>query len=88
MDSLLKKYGYFPDPEGINRSIELLASNLENVVSEQVLKDCFSMMDLTTLKTEDTDASVKKLVEKVNDLRDALVSVMCDALKRPLEERS
>lgn len=69
MDSLLKKYGYFPDPEGISRSIELLASNLENVVSEQVLKDCFSMMDLTTLKTEDTDASVKKLVEKVNDLR-------------------
>ena len=39
MDSLLKKYGYFPDNEKINRSLEMIASGLDNLVSEQVLKD-------------------------------------------------
>ena len=68
MDSLLKKYGYFPDNEKINRSLEMIASGLDNLVSEQVLKDCFSMMDLTSLKTEDTKTSIAKLVRKVNDL--------------------
>lgn len=62
----LNKYGYVPDQETIARALEIIASNLENVASEQVYKDCFSMMDLTTLKTDDTPASVGKLVEKVN----------------------
>ena len=63
---LLTKYGYAPDQEAIARALEVMASNLENVGSEQVYKDCFSMMDLTTLKTDDTPASVEKLVNKVN----------------------
>ena len=63
---LLTKYGYSPDQEAIARALEVMASNLENVGSEQVYKDCFSMMDLTTLKTDDTPASVEKLVNKVN----------------------
>ncbi len=62
----LSKYGYAPDQEAIARALEIIASNLENVASEQVYKDCFSMMDLTTLKTDDTPASVEKLVGKVN----------------------
>ena len=62
----LTKYGYTPDQESIARALELLAANLESVASEQVYKDCFSMMDLTTLKTDDTPASVQKLVGKVN----------------------
>ena len=60
----LSKYGYTPDQEAISRALDLIASNLENVASEQVYKDCFSMMDLTTLKTDDTPASVTKLVSK------------------------
>jgi deoxyribose-phosphate aldolase len=36
-----------------------------------VYKECFSMMDLTTLKTDDTPASVAKLAEKVNAFREA-----------------
>ena len=60
------KYGYAPNQESISRSLEMIAANLENVASEQVYKDCFSMMDLTTLKTDDTPASVEKLVAKVN----------------------
>ena len=47
----------------------MIAANLDNLASEQVYKDCFSMMDLTTLKTDDTPASVKKLVNKVNTFR-------------------
>ena len=62
----LEKYGYTPDQEAINRALALIAANLENVASEQVYKDCFSMMDLTTLKTDDTPESVAKLVAKVN----------------------
>ena len=66
----LTKYGYTPDPETIARALEIIAANLENVASEQVYKDCFSMMDLTTLKTDDTPASVVKLVNKVNAFND------------------
>lgn len=62
----LDKYGYAPDREEIGRAIEMIAANMDKIASEQVYKDCFSMMDLTTLKTDDTPASVAKLVEKVN----------------------
>ena len=62
----LSKYGYVLDPESMNRNLGIIASNLEASASEQVYKDCFSMMDLTTLKTDDTPASVAKLVNKVN----------------------
>ena len=67
----LSKYGYTPDQEAISRALDLIANNLENVASEQVYKDCFSMMDLTTLKTDDTPASVTKLVNKVNSFSEA-----------------
>ncbi len=65
----LTKYGYAPDQEAMGRALEMIASNLDKVASEQVYKDCFSMMDLTTLKTDDTPASVAKLVGKVNAFR-------------------
>ena len=66
----LTKYGYAPDSEAIARALEIIAANLDNMASEQVYKDCFSMMDLTTLKTDDTPASVQKLVNKVNAFND------------------
>ena len=71
MTDFLTKYGYTPDQEAMSRALELIAANLENVASEQVYKDCFSMMDLTTLKTDDTPASVTKLVNKVNSFSEA-----------------
>lgn len=64
------KYGYAPDREAIGRALDIIAANLDNIASEQVYKDCFSMMDLTTLKTDDTPASVEKLVNKVNSFRE------------------
>ena len=69
MDTLCKKYGYAPDKEAIDRSLEIIAENLENVVSAEVLKECFSLMDVTTLRSEDTVESVSKLVDKVNALQ-------------------
>ena len=69
MAEYLTKYGYAPDQEAMGRALELIASNLDKLASEQVYKDCFSMMDLTTLKTDDTPGSVTKLVNKVNAFR-------------------
>ncbi len=66
MENLLKKYGYAPDKEAIDHGLEMIAANAETMMSAQVLKDCLSMIDLTSLKTEDTPASVTALVEKVN----------------------
>lgn len=65
MAELITKYGYAPDKEAIARHLELIASNLEQVVSNDVLKECFSFMDLTTLSPKDTPDSVAKLVDKV-----------------------
>ena len=62
----LDKYAYTPNQEEMGRALEQLASNLETFASENVYKECFSMMDLTTLKTDDTPATVCKLVGKVN----------------------
>ena len=67
----LEKYGYAPDREKMDRALTMIAANLENISSEQVYKDCFSMMDLTTLKTDDTPASVLKLVKKVNAFQES-----------------
>ena len=41
-------------------------ANIDNVMSPEILKRCMSLMDLTTLHTEDSPASVAKLVGKVN----------------------
>lgn len=65
MADLFNKYGYAPDKEAIDRSLGIIARNLENAVSPQVLKDCFSIMDLTSLRNQDTEASIIKLTEKV-----------------------
>lgn len=64
----LKKYGYSPVEEEVANRIQILASNLEGTSSPEILKKCFSLMDLTTLKSNDTPESVCKLVDKVNRL--------------------
>ena len=66
MTALSTKYGYKPDKEAIDHQLKLIASSLEQLVSDDILKACFSIMDLTTLSTKDTPESVLRLVEKVN----------------------
>ena len=67
----LEKYGYSPDVEKINEGIKAIVDNLDNLTSPEMLKQCFSIMDLTTLNPSDTVESVTKLVEKVNKLPEA-----------------
>lgn len=69
MNDILNKYGYAIDEETMGRTLANIASNLDGLMVPDVLKRCFSLMDLTTLKSNDTPASVKKLVGKVNGLR-------------------
>ena len=69
--SYLEKYGYTPDEGKIAAGIKSIAENLNQLSSPEVLKECFAIMDLTTLHTSDTVESVSKLVEKVNKLPDA-----------------
>jgi len=64
---LCKKYGYAPDKEAIDRSLDIIAANVGKVTSPEVLKTCFSIMDMTTLRPNDTPSFVKKFVQKIND---------------------
>ena len=66
MENLLKKYGYSPDREQIGKRLEMIASSIGDLSSSDVLTRCLSLMDLTTLQTQDTPSSVRKLVSKVN----------------------
>ncbi len=66
MIDYLKKYGYSPNSAGITAALGRLAAGLDTFNTPEVLKACFSMMDLTSLKTNDTPASITKLVNKVN----------------------
>ena len=54
MAELFKKYGYAPDKEAIDANLQTLSSKLEEIASKEVFLTCFSAMDLTTLKTNDT----------------------------------
>lgn len=64
----LEKYGYTPSEEKISAMIRSIAASLDSMGTPEVFKQCFSLMDLTTLHTNDTPKSVLKLVGKVNAL--------------------
>ena len=65
---ILQKYGYKPSEEAVKAGLEKLSGGLGTLGSEAVYKTCFSFMDLTTLKPDDTPASVSALVGKVTRL--------------------
>ena len=67
---LLQKYGCCPDSDAINGRINAALAVMETMSSPEVFKKCFSLMDLTTLHTDDTVESVKKLVDKANDIQE------------------
>ncbi|MDO5443122.1 MAG: deoxyribose-phosphate aldolase [Bacteroidia bacterium] len=69
MGILCGKYGYTPDSEDIDSRLRNIAANIDDFKSPEVLKECFALMDVTTLHTDDTEASVIRMVEKVNALR-------------------
>lgn len=68
MTILSEKYGYTPDIEHISKRLDMIASNVDLMSTPEAFKTCFACMDITTLKTNDTPASVAKLVTKVNTI--------------------
>ena len=66
MIDYLSKYGYMPKIDEIDGSLAKISQNVNNFMTVDVLKNCFSMLDLTTLKSDDTNSSVTAFVEKVN----------------------
>ncbi len=66
--SYSQKYNYAPDPARTAAAIQSIVNGADSIASPDVFKKCFSFMDLTTLHTQDTPGSVKKLVGKVTRL--------------------
>ena len=64
----LEKYGYTPNEEAIASRLRTISADRNSMATPEVLKKCFSLMDLTTLKSNDTVESVCKLVDKVTRL--------------------
>lgn len=60
-----QKYNYAPDIEAMKAALGKIVGSEKDMDSPEILKTCFSFMDLTTLRTQDTVESVKKLVDKV-----------------------
>lgn len=63
-----EKYAYSPESEAIDNKIKSVEAGLDGFASKEAYLKCFSLMDLTTLKTNDTKESVKKLVDKTNGI--------------------
>ena len=66
-----EKYGYSVNIAEIERSLEAISRNISSIKSKEVLLKCFSMMDLTTLKNDDTPSSVSRFTAKVAAYREA-----------------
>lgn len=62
----LQKYGYVLSEEAIGSIIKGVATGLQEIASPEAFKRCFAMMDLTSLHTNDTESSIRTLVEKAN----------------------
>lgn len=54
--------------DAISARLELIAAGISQIKTRETLLKCFSLMDLTTLYSNDTIQSVQKFVDKVNDL--------------------
>ena len=66
--NFFEKYNYLPDGNRIAERLQAIVANQDNMASPDIFRSCFSLMDLTTLHPEDTVASVRELVGKVNSL--------------------
>ena len=55
--------------DAIENRIKAIHDNLNHWMTPEILKSCLGMTDLTSLKSTDTCASIRKLTEKVNDFQ-------------------
>ena len=68
------KYDYQPYAEAIAAGIGEITSDIGSLKTPDVLRRCFSMMDLTTLRPEDTPSHVRAFVQKTLGLTKAFPS--------------
>lgn len=66
----LEKYGFNATAESVAASLKTISAKIKEKSTPEILKTCFASMDLTTLRTNDTEQSVKALVEKANHVAD------------------
>lgn len=66
----LEKYGFNATAESVAASLKTISAKIKEKSKPEILKTCFASMDLTTLRTNDTEQSVKALVEKANHVAD------------------
>lgn len=71
MMSFSEKYGYKVDIKAVDEALSLIAGSVQDVMSEEVLKKCFSFMDLTSLNSNDTGSSIRRFVGKVTAFHSA-----------------
>ena len=86
MDNLLKKYNYSPDKVAIDHGLEMIASNIDNVMSPDVLKHCLSMLDLTSLKTDDTPAGIRRARGEGQRVQDGISGLSSSCIRVRISE--
>lgn len=62
----LEKYGFSTSAEAVAAALRGIRKDLSEHSDPDVLRTCFAAMDLTTLHSGDTAASVRALVDKAN----------------------
>jgi deoxyribose-phosphate aldolase len=82
MKNILKKYPADFLDENIQQKVAIIANNSHQYSNEENLKNIFSLIDLTSLNTEDNDSKIKSMTFKVNDFNNHFpdmpnVAAMC-----------
>lgn len=69
MNRILEKYGYTPDMEAIDKILTQIQNILGYCESKENLSECMGLMDITSLKSSDTESKILSLTEKVNNIK-------------------
>ncbi|MCK5535477.1 MAG: deoxyribose-phosphate aldolase, partial [Bacteroidales bacterium] len=67
MNSLIERYNVVESSEQIERKINDITANSSSLYDIKNLKKLFSLIDLTSLNSTDTEAQIVDMIGKVND---------------------
>jgi len=98
MENLIDKYS-LPLEEGIEQKVKVIANNSHQYFEQDILKQLFRLLDLTSLNTDDNASFIKKLCDKVNHVEEHFdglrnVAAVCvypplvDTVKKSLQDNS
>lgn len=74
MEDLLAKYRYNPDTQELDKRLHSIKSNIDNWMEPKNFAKCLASMDLTSLKSTDTEQKILHLVSKVNHFHESFPS--------------